>query len=285
MIQSKNVYLLWLVCWVLREQWDALEVKWLERTGGKIFHAADCESDHGEFKGIPHEDNLKLYRDLVTIIVNSSLSGFGVVMDLKAYQICFPHSLDYVAYIHCFRRVIEKLAANVHLLIPRGTTKFVFDNNEKIRYTATQLYEIYSNNPQWQYSEYLVSSGIQYAFKRDFVGLQAADLYAREVMKDGDNYFKYLNNESNRFNRASFRRLRETHKFGIAYYTKEYWEDYKKKSPDIEKEEGLSKDDYITWLAQEGLVDNLPNRTHFLKFINEQSNLKQDDEEEPSEDL
>lgn len=36
-----------------QEQWDALELKWLARTGGKIFHGADCESDTGTMRVYP----------------------------------------------------------------------------------------------------------------------------------------------------------------------------------------------------------------------------------------
>ena len=33
-----------------QEEWDELEKVWLKRTGGVIFHAADCDSDKGDFK-------------------------------------------------------------------------------------------------------------------------------------------------------------------------------------------------------------------------------------------
>jgi len=36
-----------------QEEWDAIKLKWVKRTSGKIFHAADCESGYGDYKGIP----------------------------------------------------------------------------------------------------------------------------------------------------------------------------------------------------------------------------------------
>ena len=35
--------------------WDALEAKWLGLMQGRVFHAADCESDRGAFAETPHE--------------------------------------------------------------------------------------------------------------------------------------------------------------------------------------------------------------------------------------
>src|SRR5580658_10039656 len=46
-----------------QEQWDDLGAKWLTRTGGKIFHAGDCDSDGGDFKVTSHRENKDLYRD------------------------------------------------------------------------------------------------------------------------------------------------------------------------------------------------------------------------------
>lgn len=252
-----------------QEEWDDLEVKWRECLDGKVFHAADCQSGYGEFKNIPHEERERLYRHLVSLLANSFLSGYGAVMDLAAYRTIFPDAIDYVAYIHCFNKVIEFFAEKVHVLIPQGKVKFVFDNNDKIHYTATALFEIYSTNPRWKYHEELLHPGIQYAWKKDFIGLQATDLYAREVMKDGDNYFKYLRGECGRVQRESLKRLREAHRYTIHYFKKEYWEDYKNKMPEIDERDGLSPDDYINWLKEKSLVDNLPNRTHFFKYINQ----------------
>jgi hypothetical protein len=36
------------------EEWDILADRWLRATGGRIFHAADCESDLGEFSKTSH---------------------------------------------------------------------------------------------------------------------------------------------------------------------------------------------------------------------------------------
>jgi hypothetical protein len=73
-----------------QEEWDSAESVWLARTGGAIFHAADCESDQGDFAGVPHDKNLRLYKDLTQIIVESRLCGRGVAIDLAGHREYFP---------------------------------------------------------------------------------------------------------------------------------------------------------------------------------------------------
>src|SRR5438270_628999 len=57
-------------------QWDQLKAQWSERIGNVIFHATDCESDKGDFKDRPHQENLKLYEDLTKILVASEIRGY-----------------------------------------------------------------------------------------------------------------------------------------------------------------------------------------------------------------
>src|SRR4029077_8136115 len=71
--------------------WRLLEREWLERTNGIHFHAKDCESDHGDYRNIPHAENKALYKDLVTIVANSHLYGIAVAVDLKAARRAFPN--------------------------------------------------------------------------------------------------------------------------------------------------------------------------------------------------
>jgi len=40
------------------DQWAALRIKWSERTGGRVFHDADCESGYGSYRNEP-EDSIE----------------------------------------------------------------------------------------------------------------------------------------------------------------------------------------------------------------------------------
>lgn len=247
-----------------QEEWDALEIKWKDQSKGKIIHSADLESDRGAFEGIPHKQNLQLYRDLVTILSESPLMGYACVMDLDAYNTYFPDTLEYVGYMHCFIRVIEHFGKLISILLPREENhraNFIFDANLKSQHAAFDLFELYRLRKDWEYSQYF---GKISADNIESVGIQVADLFTRESMKHGDNHF----NKLGRMTRKSFIKLTEGHKFKVDFFERGYWEGYKKAFPDIEKQSGLSRNDYAKWLHENGLADNLPNKTHFFIQIN-----------------
>ena len=45
-------------------QWASFRQAWNARLNGSIFHAADCESGYGDFRGMPETDRHRLHRDL-----------------------------------------------------------------------------------------------------------------------------------------------------------------------------------------------------------------------------
>src|SRR5712692_10503716 len=72
------------------EQWEQLEARWIARTGSFPFHAKDCESDQGDYKGIDHQQNQDLYKDLAQLLAASGLGGWGFAIDLLAQRQVFP---------------------------------------------------------------------------------------------------------------------------------------------------------------------------------------------------
>jgi hypothetical protein len=46
------------------EWWQNVEDQWIVRCGGIPFHATDCESNQGDYRNIPKEENKAMYRDL-----------------------------------------------------------------------------------------------------------------------------------------------------------------------------------------------------------------------------
>lgn len=98
--------------------WDTARQNWIERTGGKEFHAADCDSDRGTFSSFKHEDNKRLYRDLTNILGTSGLLGFGAAISLADYNRVFGDRLDYKPYYFCFLEVILEMARLSAVFIP-----------------------------------------------------------------------------------------------------------------------------------------------------------------------
>jgi len=251
----------------MQKDWDAFEVKWIDRTKGKVIHAADLQGGYGDFKNIPHELREKLYRDLISIIANSALIGFGVVMDIEAYKTVYPDAPDYASYVHCFRRVIEYFAELGGRLIPQDKINFRFHVNTRLEQTASDLFYEYRRRTDWEHGVYLKDIGF---ITSETVGIQVADLYARELMKHGDrNFVKSKDDFFTSSFRKSFKVLADTGKFGGHYFGREYWIDYKKHFSEIEQAAGFSEEDLAAWLAENRLADNGPNRTRFLAYIDE----------------
>lgn len=98
--------------------WDSVEKLWLARTGGIVFHAAECEAEHAN-----HRANLALYADLAHFIAAHGLAGFGVALDLESHRACLPDVPADVAYYKCFTDVIRK------------TAELAASLNEQIEYT------------------------------------------------------------------------------------------------------------------------------------------------------
>jgi len=247
--------------------WEAVETKWLKATGGKTIHAADLEFDRGEFKDIPHEVNLQLYRILVTILADSPLMGYSAVMDLVAYRSYFPDVVENIPYIHCFRRVLEHFGELARVLIPQDKVMFKFHTNKKTQFTAIELYKEYRKLSSQDYGHYF--DEIEFISMKN-TGIQIADLYVRETMKHG---FKYFNGD--RSFRGSMKRLVDTKRYKADFFVKEYWENYRSKMPEIEETAGITREDYMEWLKEKGLVGNSVNRTRYVAYINEIDRQKQ----------
>ena len=63
------------------ESWQELEDQWTVRCGGIPFHATDCESDRGDYSGIPHDQNKALYADLTGILASGSVGASAITQN------------------------------------------------------------------------------------------------------------------------------------------------------------------------------------------------------------
>jgi hypothetical protein len=93
-----------------QEEWDILKPEWIKCTRGKIFHATDCESGYGVYKGIPRDQRLKEYKAATQLLVNTNMIGFGYAMDIDRYKTFMPNIFEDGPYFHCFVGVITAFA-------------------------------------------------------------------------------------------------------------------------------------------------------------------------------
>lgn len=251
-----------------QQQWAEFCERWLNRTGGRIFHAADCESDLGDYGGSPHEENLRLYADLTRMVAASGLNGIAVSSDLIAYRELFPldEALPGASYLVGFEHVVKGFAAFARQQTAVSASdnalqvEVVFDIARDRAYSAGLCYE-HCSRIGWM-SPYLADK-VSFATRRT-VGIQVADLVAREAMKDLDNDIGPVKRPP----RKSFRALLESGRFSFNALGPEGYVALLRMIPGVEKSTGITFEDYDKWLEENGLQDSMTNRQRwFLRRV------------------
>jgi hypothetical protein len=239
-------------------EWEQFSTRWNGRLGGKIFHASDCETDHGDFAQASHAENLKLYADLTKIICESRLLGFASAMDLQGYREFFPDALDDIPYYRCFRDVIVKSGEWAKMAIPQEVARVIFDQRMKSNYNAGVLYEYMVRTAKWEASAHLEKT-ISFE-SRSIAGIQAADLLAREMMKHLDNIVGPVK----RPERRSMEALRKTQRIGGDLHLRDFFQDFRRQFDDVSARVGMSAHKYREWLRARGLSDSISSRHMYL---------------------
>jgi len=243
-----------------KNDWDAVEDRWLGRTGGAPFHAAECESRDAQSDGDQHRQNLKLYADLAKILAASNLMGFGAVIHLPGWRAAIPGFVDSPdqPYYKCFSEVVIYFARIGALSIPPERVKFIFDRSLEREFTAHRLYTYMAQSKDWPHGEWLADE--VGSATRAMPGIQMVDLFARECMKELDNQIGPVK----RPRRRSMQALADTKRFRVEFYMPEYSQAYAESAMKQQPELGLTAHAYFKWLDTEGLVDTLANRIRFL---------------------
>ena len=255
------------------EAWDALVNKWHERTGGKEFHAAECETEYANDPDLEkHKQNLLLYADLTQLIVSSGLHGVGVALDLASQRESFPGMAEDFGYYHCFMHVVASLMEEAELLNDesgiRDQVTFTFDHRQQSEYNSGVLYDWMVNSVEWKHHNLFMDTKISFESRKN-QRIQAADLFARETMKYLDNMVAPK--------RRPIRRSMEAiiacgDRFRFFLFDRQ-WEVERRRCADnlegLKRFLGLPDPDearpsYWTWLQANRLQDNLSNRFRYL---------------------
>lgn len=241
-----------------QEQWDNLELAWNERTGGRIFHASDCDSDQGEFRDSSHDENKKLYSDLTQLLARSNIVGHGIAINLPDYRQSFPSDLEHAPYLWGFGEILQISSELAYLSLPSEPVEVIFDRNEEVQFSAAELYAAALDLKRIPTRANLCEK-VSFACRRT-VGIQAADLFAREAMKHLENNIGPVRRPS----RTSFSVLRDTHRFTVVTLDKIDFERAKANyNPKLRQR--ATMESYRQWLASKGLQDNLVNRVKHLQ--------------------
>jgi hypothetical protein len=242
-------------------QWDDLIAKWTDRTGGKEFHATECETEYADdLDSDKHKDNLRLYADLTQLIANSELHGRGVAVDLVGYREFFPSVDQEQAFNKCFVEVAVRLIKKA-IELGHRELKFTFDHRQG-EYNTGILYNSLTARPEWTENIFFENE-ISFTSRKN-PRIQVADLVARETMKGLDNII----GPAKRTLRKSLVALATTNqRFQFDYLVRDYFQDMKGKMSELEKLAGFSESDYRVWLLKYKRPDNLTSRFSFLVWL------------------
>jgi hypothetical protein len=261
------------------DEWAVAIREWLRRTRGLPFHAAKCESEHARNpdRG-PHSENLRLYRDLTTILAVSHLVGISIALDVESQRQLLPGTPTDLAYYKCFTDLIVNCARmarqyNAERKEPDEavTLRFTFESRRESDGTAGAIYSVFQNVPAWADAS-IFDTPIAFDTKSN-PRLEAADLLAREAMKEFDRKLTNVRPEP----RRSFQTLERSGRFRWVEYDHTYCQEWRKRVDSVEGQADFK--DYKRWLANTGRVqdgnphDNMANRALFYSWVEKRDAL------------
>lgn len=134
-----------------QEDWDSLAVSWKARTGTRPFHATDCDSDQGDFKGSSHDANKKLYRDLAMLLSSENrFFMFGFAADVKGFEVAFPGTPKEYLYHLGFTAALTRCLNIGHFSVPKESVKLTFDRNLDREASTVALYDFLSGFKEYR---------------------------------------------------------------------------------------------------------------------------------------
>jgi hypothetical protein len=254
------------------DEWAEAMRHWLRRTRGLPFHANKCEFQHAKTDPSKHEENLALYRDLTTILVESHLVGLAVSLDLQSRAQCMPEVPAGIGYHKCFMDVLLNLgqiarkfnedpneSQDAHL-------EFIFASRAESDGAAGTVYSMFRELPEWADTSIF---GGNISFERAALEprLEVADLLAREAMKELDRKISQARREP----RKSFQALNAAGKFVLIERDRAYCEQWRDR---VNSEQSQAdREDYKKWLVATKRIqnrkphDNLTNRALFYGWL------------------
>jgi len=242
-----------------QEEWDYFSIDWLTRTEGIPFHATDCEAGKGAYEKMPYEERMKLSRDLTRMLVGSKLFGCGTAIDLKAFRHHFKQTSKDDGYFYCFLPVVVHFFYQTRFSVPPRKAQFSFDQNPNTRGNAAYLYDKYlSKHKEYADMQSLIDKDMAFA-DSDSVGIQVADLFVYEVMRE-----MMANLEGKVGRRPQFELLDQCGRFEIKRFHAVYWHEYSKKHKDVLASTNAKYDE---WRMKHNIkTDNHQNQIRYLIY-------------------
>ena len=241
-----------------QEDWDAFLPVW-EKRNPIPFHATDCDSDGGDYKGRDHWDNKTLYASNVRQFVNSPLMGAGVAISIPDYWDLFPFAPadKWWPYYMCFAGVLACVCRTAQLSLPPETVKVTFHNDPRKELDSARIFDFIGNQPGSLAT--CLQDGIEFRNHRTAPALQIADLLAREGMKELEDRVEPKLKRP----RQSLVELLRSKRFTTVLYDRPKLEEYRLMADKLhsDPEKGRA---FMHWLGSNGIMDSIHARIRFI---------------------
>jgi hypothetical protein len=169
--------------------WNVFDTHWSVATYDLKgpFHATDCESQRGIFKGWSIDQSSALMKKLVGIIRLSGVMTFGAVVPIPEYRAVFPNSGPYDPYFLAFKQAIINMAGVAyditHSTVESVGMRIIIEDGDSSS-GAFDIWHQLRRLQSWNHARYL--TGFDTGTKQ-LLALQGADLMAREAYKHAAN--------------------------------------------------------------------------------------------------
>jgi hypothetical protein len=168
--------------------WEKFIPRWCKRVlseGVERFHMTRCNSGHEEFHGWPDGRRNALIADLIALICEFELTGFGagiLLEDYRGVKQANPAAKANIwlnnPYFITFNWCIQEMC-----LAHRGEQIAILnDRHEGVEFRLGEYFNQISDEPAVVYSKQL--SSLTFGNSKDQIPLQAADLVAWEVRRE-----------------------------------------------------------------------------------------------------
>ena len=257
------------------DEWSLLEQAWEARTDGIEFHACD-ESEFSPHSKTPdprkHQERLDLYRDLVTLVVESHVAGLCVSLDVQAYEDVFGTGIHDIGYYSSLTAIIDNAATMAKRFNEKGPEsieiEFVFDRRTGSEANVKEAYGAFQSQPQWRDSAFFRPLSFTTSYD---IRIQVADLLAREARKDMERVLGY----EKRPQRKAFGALDACGKFIWIRRDRVFCKNLSDAMGRLAEETGFNWDAYQQWLSANHLSDDFGSRAKFLAFLDATRNASQ----------
>ncbi|HTW95732.1 MAG TPA: hypothetical protein VMD30_13095 [Tepidisphaeraceae bacterium] len=170
------------------DQWTRFDKRWkrvMKEVSG-CFHATDCESGQGKFKGWTVRKRNEVMERAVSAIISCGLRCVGIYVNIGEYRGVFSGTNAPEPYSLIFSHAVA-LAAMFGAQAPamgQSSDTYIWHEGGSRDGKINEIFRQFRDLTEWPLSQILQAFAIG---RKNFSAVQAADLVARETFKYADN--------------------------------------------------------------------------------------------------